>query len=291
MDRDTTLLGKPNEGEKDWGGRGDYSIGPGDQPADYGETFADLTEKDGDSPFSISALLPLPSREERSERERQKELIKRTLLVVPATLAGYWALDFLSAVLVAKYAPKYAIWARRAVEMVHSVVGFLNATRGAFARGRVEDYDYVWSAELGYYFYEMSKVSGMDMLHHIVSVWSYASLLLDTQKNKDPESSERRNFFHSCIMMGLHFAEPWKDVARFIPNRPLKNFVWLFHHFAYTARIALWPFLMVLNNKMNKLEQHSILNAPLKCTIGSVIFFLMNCYWFWLKVRKFSFPE
>jgi len=242
-------------------------------------------EYETEASFVVS---PLPT---KSERQQQKELIKRMLVVVPSTLIGYWALETLSFALVKRYAPQHIIWARRAVEMAHSVVGFLNATRGVIAGGKAEPYDYVWSVELGYYFYEMSKVSGMDMLHHIVSIWSYASLLVNVQCNKDTESSVRRNYYHSCIMMGLHFAEPWKDVARFISYRPLKNFVWLFHHIAYTSRIVLWPLLLAMNSRTKTVDKYTLLNAPLKCTIGSVIFFLMNCYWFWLKVRKFSFPE
>ena len=72
--------------------------------------------------------------------------------------------------------------------MAHSVLSFLNASRGAMAGGKIKIYDYVWSVELGYYFYELSKVKGMDMMHHLVSIWSYVSLLIDVQQNKDVES-------------------------------------------------------------------------------------------------------
>jgi len=219
-----------------------------------------------------------------------KEALKRTLFVIPATMIGYWASEFLSMWLVLKYAPKQVVWARRTVETLHSVVACINGTRGVMTGGKASKYDIVWAMELGYYFYEIRKVSGSDLTHHIVSIWAHGGLLLDALYNRDKPSGERRTFYHGFIMMCLHFAEPWKDIARAIPNERLRNFVWVFHHLAYVVRVAFWPLLVAINLK-TPLNKYHLLNAPWQCSVASSIFFLLNCYWLYLKLKRFSWPH
>lgn len=60
-------------------------------------------------------------------------------------------------------------------------------------------YDIVWAMELGYYFYEIRKVSGSDLTHHIVSIWAHGGLLLDALFNKDKPSG------------GIHYPIPCAD--------------------------------------------------------------------------------
>lgn len=44
---------------------------------------------------------------------RDDVALKRSLFVIPATMLGYWASEFISTWLVLKYAPKQMVWARR----------------------------------------------------------------------------------------------------------------------------------------------------------------------------------
>eukprot|EP01087_Luapelamoeba_hula_P020659 TRINITY_DN7088_c0_g2_i1.p1 TRINITY_DN7088_c0_g2~~TRINITY_DN7088_c0_g2_i1.p1 ORF type:complete len:280 (-),score=47.49 TRINITY_DN7088_c0_g2_i1:216-1055(-) len=225
--------------------------------------------------------------------ESQQTLWKRVLLVGPLSAAGYMAAEKAMQYYMRNKPPHIAIWGMRVVENLHCVTAFINAANAVRTGGRMRNLDYIWSMELGYYFYEMSKVKGLDKVHHLVSIYAYVCLLLNTRFNTDQESARMRNLNHTIIMCMLHFAEPWKDLSRYVALtrfKLLSEIIWVAHHIFYTFRILVWPGLFALRPLMQKDLTSWYTKVPAKCLVGSTVFFVLNLVWMYRKLAKFSWP-
>jgi hypothetical protein len=226
----------------------------------------------------------------------QNSLPKRTLAVVIGTIGVYALAERITKRVIQDMPPEKAIWGTRALENLHAVTVIGNAIRGVVSGGKMPNFDYMWSMEIGYYLYEMSKVRGLDRVHHLVSAWAYVYLLRDAYTNKDYQSARRVKFIHAILALLIHASEPLKDFSRYLALYPafipLSKVVWIIHHLLYFVRIVEYPIVFYARMKATpELKGQILKGVPFKCLAGSVIFMVLNTIWLYRKLAKFSFPS
>lgn len=231
----------------------------------------------------------------RKFQAEQNSLPKRTLAVVVGTIGAYALAERFTKRVIRDMPPEKAIWGTRALENLHAVTVIGNAIRGVVSAGRMPNFDYMWSMEIGYYLYEMSKVHGLDRLHHLVSTSAYVYLLRDAYCNKDFQSARRVKFIHAIIALLIHASEPLKDFSRYLALypalRPLSKVVWIIHHILYFVRIIEYPIVLYARTLVTpELKGQILKGVPIKCLAGSAVFMVLNMIWLYRKLAKFSFP-